>query len=188
MPTYPITTEPTPVNPTTIATTTTPKASIRYPTHSPYQQEQEPILVLHIYTPEQNVAKVQPSDSFYYDSYDEDVDYINYPTEEEEVPIDPLKCPLVGVKPRDECLYAQSQCRQANSFDPNCNNGEGLCCFDGCTYSCMASVNVGNGLTNNAGYQSKEILQNSEIGTYSYVFNSPFSKVFTFPRSENQIV
>lgn len=170
VPTYPITTEPTPVNPTTIATTTTPKASIRYPTHSPYQQEQEPILVLHIYTPEQNVAKVQPSDSFYYDSYDENVDYINYPTEEEEVPIDPLKCPLVGVKPRDECLYAQSQCRQANSFDPNCNNGEGLCCFDGCTYSCMASVNVGNGITNNASYQSKEILQNSEIGSQSDEF------------------
>jgi len=99
----------------------------------PISTQREPILVLHIYTPQQNEAKVQTNRV-------SENSAINNRVYQNEQVVDEghLQCPFLGYKPRNQCLHSQSECRRANTKDPNCGNG-GLCCFDGCTYKCMTS-------------------------------------------------
>ena len=107
-----------------------------------YQQpSSEPILILHIYTPEQNVARVVPQNTN--KNSDEKRYFLSNRSDRSVISTPPVyhkktqQCPSIAYKSREHCsddASLKTECRQANSFDPRCSGG--LCCFDGCTYKC----------------------------------------------------
>ena len=128
-----------------------------------YQQpSSEPILILHIYTPEQNVDRVVPQNTN--KNSDEKRYFLSNRSDRSVISNPPVyhkktqQCPSITYKSREHCSASfktelgtlskrDTECRQANSFDPRC--GGGLCCFDGCIYKCYDG-----GLTTTSFYQS----------------------------------
>ena len=156
-----------------------------------YQQpSSEPILILHIYTPEQNVARVVPQNTN--KNSDEKRYFLSNRSDRSVISNPPVyhkktqQCPSIAYKSREHCSASfktelgtlfkrDTECRQANSFDPRC--GGGLCCFDGCIYKCYDG-----GLTTTSFYQSStaDSLNDNTVSILFYV-KSQHSQNFAWP-------
>ena len=79
-----------------------------------------------------------PIDNFIHNAEiikDEDVEIENKPIHVQ--PFNNNFCPLIPLKPAEECRGQKSSCWSPGVDDIDCVNYGGLCCFDGCSNNCI---------------------------------------------------